>query len=101
MKYSKRKVGTLIVIGITDDGYKEVLHFTMGTESEKHFDEVLQSLIEMGCYGIVMGVVRDRTSAGQSAVTGVRPKRFALVGLHTGLDVTLVRACFGRLSTSR
>ncbi len=47
-KSSTRKAGTLIVIGITEDGHKEVLHFTLGTESEKHFDEVLQSLISRG-----------------------------------------------------
>ena len=47
-KSSPRKAGTLIVLGITDDGHKEVLHFTLGTESEKHFDEVLQNLISRG-----------------------------------------------------
>lgn len=47
-KSSKRKVGTMIVIGIGDDGHKEVLHFTIGTESARHFDEVLQSLIKRG-----------------------------------------------------
>lgn len=47
-KSSTRKAGTLKVIGITEDGHKEVLHFTLGTESEKHFDEVLQSLISRG-----------------------------------------------------
>ncbi|HMD12996.1 MAG TPA: IS256 family transposase [Bacteroidota bacterium] len=47
-KSSKRKVGTMIVIGISEDGHKEVLHFTIGTESARHFDEVLQSLIKRG-----------------------------------------------------
>lgn len=47
-KSSPRKAGTLIVLGITDDGHKEVLHFTLGTESERHFDEVLQNLISRG-----------------------------------------------------
>ena len=47
-KSSKRKVGTMIVIGIGEDGHKEVLHFTIGTESARHFDEVLQSLIRRG-----------------------------------------------------
>src|SRR5271169_1346566 len=47
-KSSKRKVGTMIVIGIREDGHKEVLHFTIGTESARHFDEVLQSLIKRG-----------------------------------------------------
>jgi putative transposase len=47
-KSSTRKVGTLIVIGIGKEGHKEVLHFTIGTESACHFDEVLQSLIRRG-----------------------------------------------------
>ncbi|MBN1292645.1 MAG: IS256 family transposase [Candidatus Latescibacteria bacterium] len=47
-KSSKRKVGTMIVVGIGDDGHKEVLHFTIGNESARHFDEVLQSLIRRG-----------------------------------------------------
>jgi transposase-like protein len=47
-KSSVRKAGTLMVVGITEDGHKEVLHFTLGSESEKHFDEVLQSLITRG-----------------------------------------------------
>lgn len=47
-KNSKKRVGTLIIIGICEDGYKEVLHFTVGTESETNFDEVLQSLIRRG-----------------------------------------------------
>jgi len=47
-KSSLRKPGTLIVIGITHEGQKEVLHFTLGTESERHFDEVLQNLIRRG-----------------------------------------------------
>ncbi len=34
-----------MVVGITNNGQKEVLHFTLGTESEHHFKEVLQSLI--------------------------------------------------------
>jgi putative transposase len=47
-KSSKRKVGTMMVIGIGEDGHKEVLHFTIGTESARHFDEVLQSLMRRG-----------------------------------------------------
>jgi len=47
-KSSKRKAGTLMVAGITHEGHKEVLHFTLGTESERHFDEVLQNLIRRG-----------------------------------------------------
>jgi putative transposase len=47
-KSSPRKPGTLMVVGITHDGRKEVLHFTLGTESERHFDEVLQNLIKRG-----------------------------------------------------
>ena len=47
-KGSTRRVGTLIVIGIASDGYKEVLHFTLGTESRKNFDEVIQNLIKRG-----------------------------------------------------
>lgn len=47
-KSSPRKAGTLMVIGITNGGQKEVLHFTLGTESERHFDEVLQNLIRRG-----------------------------------------------------
>jgi len=47
-KSCKRKAGTLIVVGITHEGHKEVLHFTLGTESERHFDEVLQNLIRRG-----------------------------------------------------
>ena len=42
------KTGTLMIIGITKDGQKEVLHFTMGTESESNFDELLQSLARRG-----------------------------------------------------
>jgi putative transposase len=47
-KSSLKKAGTLMVVGITHEGQKEVLHFTLGTESEHHFDEVLQSLIRRG-----------------------------------------------------
>jgi putative transposase len=47
-KSSLRKAGTLMVVGITHDGQKEVVHFTLGTESERNFDEVLQSLIRRG-----------------------------------------------------
>ncbi len=47
-KNSKKRVGTLIIIGIREDGYKEVLHFTLGSESEANFDEALQSLIHRG-----------------------------------------------------
>lgn len=47
-KSSPKKAGTLMVVGITNQGQKEVLHFTLGTESERHFDEVLQSLIRRG-----------------------------------------------------
>jgi len=47
-KSSKRKAGTLMVVGITPEGHKEVLHFTLGTESERNFDEVLQNLIRRG-----------------------------------------------------
>jgi len=47
-KNSKKRIGTLILIGIREDGFKEVLHFTLGTESESNFDEALQSLIRRG-----------------------------------------------------
>ena len=47
-KSSKRRCGTLIVIGITEDGCKEVLHFTLGSECERNFDEILQNLIRRG-----------------------------------------------------
>lgn len=47
-KASVRKPGTLMVIGITHEGQKEVLHFTLGNESERNFDEVLQNLIRRG-----------------------------------------------------
>lgn len=47
-KNSKKRIGTLIIIGIEEDGFKEVLHFTLGTESEFNFDESLQSLIRRG-----------------------------------------------------
>jgi transposase-like protein len=47
-KSSVRKPGTLVVIGITKEGQKEVLHFTLGSESERNFDEVLQNLIRRG-----------------------------------------------------
>lgn len=43
-----QKPGTLIIIGIRPDGKKEVLHFTLGTESERCFDEALQSLLYRG-----------------------------------------------------
>lgn len=47
-KSSLRKPGTLMVVGITNGGQKEVLHFTLGSESERNFDEVLQNLIRRG-----------------------------------------------------
>ena len=47
-KGSSIKAGTTIVIGIRTTGEKEVLHFTMGGESERNFDEILQSLIARG-----------------------------------------------------
>lgn len=53
-KSSKRKVGTMIVIGITENGYKEVLHFTLGNESARHFDEVLQGLIRRGLNSVAI-----------------------------------------------
>ncbi len=43
-----KKAGTLMITGITASGEKEVLHFTQGNESERNFDEVLQSLISRG-----------------------------------------------------
>jgi len=43
-----QKPGTLIFVGIRPDGKKEVLHFTLGTESERCFDEALQSLLRRG-----------------------------------------------------
>jgi transposase-like protein len=49
-KSSLRKPGTLMVVGITNEGQKEVLHFTLGTESERNFDEVLQNLIRRGLH---------------------------------------------------
>jgi transposase-like protein len=45
---SPGKTGTLIIIGITEEGEKEVLHFTLGTESERNYDEVLDRLIKRG-----------------------------------------------------
>ena len=42
------KAGTTIIIGIRSTGEKEVLHFTMGNESERNFDEILQRLISRG-----------------------------------------------------
>ena len=42
------KAGTTIIIGIRSTGGKEVLHFTMGNESERNFDEILQRLISRG-----------------------------------------------------
>lgn len=63
-KSSKRKVGTMIVIGITENGYKEVLHFTLGNESARHFDEVLRSLIRRG---LNSGAIRLATTDGATA----------------------------------
>jgi transposase-like protein len=45
---SSRKAGTLMITGITESGEKEVLHFTLGNESERNFDEALQSLLGRG-----------------------------------------------------
>ena len=42
------KAGTTIIIGIRSTGEKEVLYFTMGNESERNFDEILQRLISRG-----------------------------------------------------
>jgi putative transposase len=47
-KGSSIKAGTTIIIGIRSTGEKEVLHFTMGNESERNFDEILQRLISRG-----------------------------------------------------
>lgn len=43
-----QKPGTLMFVGIRPDGKKEVLHFTMGPESERSFDEALQNLLNRG-----------------------------------------------------
>ena len=45
---SPRKMGTLMIIGIGVDGYKEVLHFTLGSESERNYDEAIDSLARRG-----------------------------------------------------
>lgn len=37
-----------MITGITESGEKEVLHFTLGNESERNFDEALQSLLGRG-----------------------------------------------------
>jgi transposase-like protein len=63
-KSSKRKVGTMIVIGIGEDGHKEVLHFTIGNESARHFDEVLQSLIRRGLNTQSMSLVTTDGAKG-------------------------------------
>ena len=42
------KAGTMIIIGIRSDGHKEVLHFTLGNESTRNFEEMLQNLIRRG-----------------------------------------------------
>ena len=47
-KYGKSKAGMLIITGITAEGRKEVLHFTLGTESRDNFDEILHDLARRG-----------------------------------------------------
>lgn len=47
-KYGKNKAGTLLITGITEEGRKEVLHFTLGTESRDNFDEILHDLARRG-----------------------------------------------------
>jgi putative transposase len=38
----------MIVIGIREDGHKEVLYFTLGSESTRNFEEVLQNMVRRG-----------------------------------------------------
>jgi len=47
-KFRGYKIGTLMIIGISADGGKEVLYFTLGSESEKNIDEMIQNLIRRG-----------------------------------------------------
>ena len=45
---SARRPGTLMFVGIRETGAKEVLHFTLGIESERDFDEALQNMLRRG-----------------------------------------------------
>jgi len=76
-KNSKKRIGTLILIGIREDSFKEVLHFTLGTESESNFDEALQSLIRrldidavelITLYGAKGPINSDRSHFGKNRV---------------------------------
>lgn len=58
-------VGTIMVTGITEKGHKEVLHFTMGMESESNVDEVFQGL---ACRGLDFSRVKLVTTDGSSGL---------------------------------
>jgi len=88
-KSSKRKVGTMVVIGITGDGHKEVLHFTMGTESARHFDEVLQSLLKRGLKGKSIRLITTDGARGpmKSIVDHFGPKALQRCTVHKTVNV--------------
>jgi len=83
-KKSPRKMGTLIIIGIAKDGYKEVLHFTMGSESERNFDEVIDSLARRGLDLNTVELITLDGSAGPllSAATNLGEEKIQRCVIH-------------------
>jgi transposase-like protein len=88
-KASNRKIGTMIVIGITAEGHKEVLHFTIGTESARHFDEVLQSLLKRGLKGTSVRLITTDGAKGpiKSIVDHFGPKVLQRCTVHKTANV--------------
>lgn len=42
------RAGTIVFVGMGSDGYKETLHFTLGSEKEVNFSEALQFMAKRG-----------------------------------------------------
>jgi len=54
------RVGTIVFVGMGNDGYKETLHFTLGSEKEINFSEALQFMAKRGLnFDAVKSVVVD------------------------------------------
>lgn len=96
-KGSNRRVGTLMVIGIAPDGYKEVLHFTLGSESRNNFDEVLQSLIKRGLKTESVKLVTTDGAKGpiNSIVSHFGIKKLQRCTVHKGRNI--LEKCPGNL----
>jgi len=82
-KDPKTKVGTLLVIGTTQDGQKETLYFTQGNESEFNVDEVFQNLIRRGLDPKkVKLVTTDGAKGPMASIRSMFPERLQRCTVH-------------------